>query len=143
MELPKEIVEYAQKVCAKTASLIADEMSKTAKYAIDAFYNDYTPNYYKRHYYNFSKNSYKRFYQNRHGKKFVGGIELTPENMDDIYKYPTESVYHFVYDYGYHGLPLNNTPVMSPTPMEILLDKQKEIINNLDKYINKAQEIVG
>lgn len=143
MELPKEIVEYAQKVCAKTASLIADEMSKTAKYAIDAFYNDYTPSYYKRHYYNFNKNSYKRFYQNRHGKKFVGGIELTPENMDDIYKYPTEAVYHFVYDYGYHGLPLNNTPVMSPTPMEILLDKKEEIVNNLDRYTNRAQKIVG
>lgn len=142
MELPKEIVEYAQKVCAKTASLIADEMSKTAKYAIDAFYNDYTPSYYKRHYYNFNKNSYKRFYQNRHGKRFVGGIELTPELMKNYYNYPTSWVHEAVF-YGFHGLPIEGTPRMSPNPLQLLLRKQDKIKSNIDKYISKAQEIVG
>ena len=147
MQLPKEIIEYAQKATAKTAQLIADKMTETAKYAINKFYDDYTPMYYNRHYFNFKNNSFRRYYKNQHSKTFIGGVELTPERMQDVYQDPVREVFDSVYA-GFHGVSsmfenpksFTVTPRMKPSPMEILKKKQENIKKNLDDYINKAQK---
>lgn len=142
MELPKEVIQYAQKVTANTARLIAEDMHKEAQFVIETFYNDYTPKYYQRNYVNFQRNSFKKYYNNRNNKVYSGGIELTPELMKDYYNYPASWVHEAVF-YGFHGLPIEGTPRMSPNPLQLLLRKQDKIKSNIDKYINKAQKIVG
>lgn len=153
MILPEELIEYSKKVCAKTAQLIADEMKETAQFAITEFYNNYTPKYYRRHNdrepYNFPKLSYQRVYDNRHSKKFIGGIELTPERMKDIYQDSTQEVFDSVYA-GFHGVSsmfvspksFSVTPVMTPSPMMIIREKHEKIKNNLDEYLKNAQKFI-
>lgn len=146
MEIPKELLKKAQKIAAKSMQLIADDLAEEAKYAIESFYDDYTPLYYHRHYDNFRKRSYKRHYRNYYNKNFVGGIVFTPELMYDYYKAPTDWVATTVYA-GYHGPASMQTPprapIMSPSPMDILLRKRDYIEKNIDHYIDKAQKVVG
>ena len=60
-------------------------LSDAVQMAIWSFYADYTPVKYVRHYYNFLKNSYIKYYKNPHNKIIYGGVELSPDNMKDIY----------------------------------------------------------
>lgn len=150
MKLPISLKIYAQNVTAKAAQLIADDMRESARYAIDEFYNDYSPKYYHRHYFNFKENSYKRYYKNQHNKIFIGGIEFTPERMKDIYQDPTQEVFDTVYA-GFHGVSsmfispnsFTVTPRMNPSPIQIIKKKRDNITHNIDKYINKAQKFVS
>ncbi len=144
------LVKYGNDVCRKTTHNIADELTKTASFAIEDFYEDYPPHVYQRHYYNFEKKSFKRYYEHSHGKKFYGGVELTPERMDDIYEGTVSQVFSSVYN-GFHGIPYEKGSSddiedkrkikrMSPTPYEIILDKQYEIVLDINKYLKQAQD---
>lgn len=147
-DLIRDLKNYSSAVCVSLASKVRDEMYKEAQMAIEEFYNDYDPLYYNRHYYNFRKNSFKKYYKNPHNSIIYGGIELTPSELDDIYRADTDYVFNLVY-LGYHGnvnmLPyniFNIPPTMEPTPLEILLDKRDFLVKHIDNYkkeaINKA-----
>lgn len=138
--LKKSMEKAFGRVFAKAAGMIRDELTMEAKKAIEAFYNDYSPMYYSRHY-NFY-GSYAKYYSNSHGNIFKGGVRLLPSAIPNDYgKYVTGAeVFDLVYS-GFHGPPIGHnigTPRMSPTPNEIILRKQEEIIANIGKYIGGA-----
>ena len=154
--LEKEVRAYANKVASNTARIIADELTEEASSSISDFYDDYEPRYYRRHYYNLQKNGFQRYYRNPHNTIFYGGVELTPERMDDLYNASPEQVLNTVMG-GFHGVAsmitagyadmgfINQTsfvPRMIPTPMERLLDKKEYITRNIQKYIDRAQRTV-
>lgn len=148
--------KYSKEVGRITAASIRDELTDTAFYAIVQFYEDYSPKSYHRHFYNFLEKSFRKYYSNAHGNIFRGGVEFTPQLMDDIYQSSkgyssaqvTEQVFDTVYA-GFHGVastqiypgdsPRYIPPVMRPSPMELIMEKRDEIEDNLDKYIQKAQ----
>lgn len=146
-KLIKDLEKYSTTVCKSLATQTREEMYKTAQYAIEEFYNDYDPIYYKRHYCNFKKNSFEKYYKNPHGSIIRGGVELTPYELDDLYRADSEYVFNLVYS-GFHGnvnmLPTNNISnvphIMSPSPLDILLDKRDYIVNNIEDYKKEAQE---
>lgn len=145
--LEKDLTKYFHKTLSHTTGLIADELTETAAYSIEAFYADYAPIHYRRHYFNFQNNSFRRYYSNPHNKNYAGGVELTPDMMRDIYQDPTEEVFDSVYA-GFHGVSsafvapytFTATPVMKPSPMGIILNKREEIVKNIDKYVKKGQD---
>lgn len=151
-DLIQDLKTYATSVCTSLAGQVRDEMYKEAHFAIDEFYNDYEPIYYKRtkNHYNFKKNSFKKYYKNPHNSIIRGGLELTPYELDDLYRADKEYVFNLVY-LGYHGnvnmFPhtiYNTPPVMEPSPLDILLDKRDFIVKNINDYkdnaINKAKK---
>ena len=147
-DLIKDLKAYATSVCTSLAGQVRDEMYKEAHFAIDEFYNDYEPIYYKRtpKHYNFKKNSFKKYYKNPHNSIVHGGIELTPDELDDLYRADKEYIFNLVY-LGHHGnvnmFPhtINNIPpVMSPNPLNILLNKRDFLVKNIVDYKDKAIE---
>lgn len=150
-DLLTDLQKYSATVAISLATQVRDEMNTTAQKAIEDFYNHYRPKngeplYYKRHYYNFRKKSFTKYYKNPHNSIIRGGVELTPYNLDDVYRADTEYVFNLVY-LGYHGnvgmFPhhvTNVPPVMSPNPLDILLDKRNEIIKNINEYKEYAIE---
>lgn len=132
--------KYVQDVCRRTAGLIRDDLTETAGRAVSTFYADYKPHVYKRHYYNFENNSYQKYYANNHGKVYYGGVEITPQNLESLYVDPTYEVSDLFWN-GFHGSPIgkNDIPRMSPSPMDILEERQDYIIDNIQSYIDKAQ----
>ena len=138
--LSRDIQLYANSVCRNTASLIADELTEETKTAIVTFYNDYSPEYYKRNYWNFEKNSYRRYYSNPHNKIYKGGVELTPGLMKDIYQHPKDEVFGSVMEIGSHGPELyTSVSPMRPSPIEMVNLKRDEILQDINSYINKAK----
>ncbi len=159
-QLTEYLEQYTKEVGRVAAGTIRDELTEETFSAIVKFYTSYTPRSYKRHYYNFLEHSFKKYYSNAHGNIYRGGVELTPELMDDIYQNSldysgpqiTEQVFDTVYA-GFHGVAStqiypNNTnsrfipPPMIPSPMELILTKREYIIGHIEKYIEKAQEKV-
>ena len=145
-ELIKDLTKYAVTVAKSLATQVRDEMNETANQAIEDFYDDYTPLFYRRHRYNFMENSFVKYYKNPHNSIIRGGVELTPYNLDDIYRADTEYVFNLVY-LGYHGnvnmLPrrVSNVPhIMSPNPLDILLDKRDYLVKNIKNYKSAALE---
>lgn len=145
-DLIDDLKKYASTVCVSLAGQVRDELYETARYAIEEFYNDYSPLYYKRHFYNFKEKSFFKYYKNPHNSIIRGGIELSSEQMDDIYRAETEYVFDLVY-HGFHGnveaLPRsisNIPPVMNPSPLDILYDKRDYLIENIDDYSDVAIE---
>lgn len=146
--LEEAILAQAQEKCRKAAAKIRDELYEEGKLAIEEFYNSYNPIYYRRHYYNFYNKSFKKYYSNAHGNIYIGGIELTPENLDEIYQDPASEVFDTVYaglhgpagaiTFGYSGVnesPRNFSPVpRSSSPMQRLLDKRDYIVAHIEEY---------
>lgn len=142
--------KYCQDVMSKAAGIVRDELTEEARSAIEDFYNDYSPVSYIRHYWNFYNNSFKPLYQNSHGKKYTGGIRLTPSMLSDIYQDPAQQVFDTVYA-GFHGVSsmyvspksFSITPRMTPSPMERLIKKREYILSHQGEYVNLAKKMVG
>lgn len=141
-DVEKDLKKYTRNVLYNAAKQVQKELSEEATWAIANFYQDYSPKTYKRHYYNFMDNSFEEYYSNAHGNIYRGGIQFTIDEMDELYNYPVKNVFETVYD-GWHGLPGEWSPTeqMSPTPMERILQKQQEIIDNQNKYIEDAKAV--
>lgn len=162
-----DLNEYSRNVAKYAAIEVREELYKTAQQSIEYFYATYTPgDYYRRkaeylitngnneieeesdftyvRTYNL-KRSYKKWYHNNHDKVFTGGVILSPEFMDDIYRGSRELIFDLAYA-GYHGLDSFLQPqrpsapfgVTSPSPMEMIENKANEIIKKPDKYIQKG-----
>jgi len=145
--IKKDVKEYSKNVCKFASIEVREELAKTAYDTILQFYDDYEPVAYKRHYYNLEEKSFKKFYHNNHNTAFTGGIILSPEWMDDIYRADTELIFNLVYE-GFHGLKSYVSPfrpagswgqIMNPSPMDIIEKKRDEIYKNPTSYINKAK----
>ncbi len=157
-DLENHVRKKGQEACRLVAGKIRDDLTLEAKNAISEFYNSYTPDYYKRHFYNFQEKSFKKYYANPHNKIYYGGVELTPNAMDDIYQDSVEQVFQSVYE-GFHGpasmigtgyASIGETPIkfskvperMWPSPMELLYRKRDYIIDHIQDYIDYAQKII-
>lgn len=154
-DIIQNIKNYSSNVAKFAAIEVRDELAKTASEAIESFYNDYEPEEYYRNYYNFRKKSYRKYYHDSHGTTFSGGIEFTPEEMDELYIHdtrgsfakhatygaPAELVFEKVME-GWHGLstPYNVTEQMKPSPMEIIMKRYKNLYYNNSRLIGRAEE---
>lgn len=140
-ELFDEITRYV-KIYAYTYCKEAEkELTKTAEYAIDKFYNEYTPKYYDRTY-DFRNNSVVPYFHDN-GRKFYGGVKISGENMRP-YQEGTKSetdpfeVVEFA-THGWHGHPIRNI-YYSPTISEIIEEKvnDQKFHNDLNKKAKKV-----
>lgn len=146
-EIMDDIQEYSKNIAKFTAIEIREELAFTVYDAIEKFYDSYEPEYYRRHYDNFMKKSYKKYYKNNHDTTFTGGVILSPELMDDIYRADKEFVFNLVYA-GYHGLdswssaeePTSWGERMQPSPLDLIESKYKEILRDPNKYSDAAEK---
>ena len=151
-----DVVEYQNNVGKFAAQEVADKMTQTAYDAITQFYDSWQPEYYQRHYYNFLKKSFKSYYHNDGRGRFTGGVIISPEWMDDIYRASmrndlgTEFVFDLVYE-GHHGWdtgwrkptePVTHGfgPRMQPTPLELIERKYRYIESHIDQCVARAEK---
>lgn len=144
-ELSEEIKRYSQEIAKNLAIHTREEFFNEANKAITKFYSHYEPISYRRHQpigANIRK-SFRKYYSNPHNSIYSGGIEISPEWMDDIYRADTDYIFNLIYA-GYHGsvwtFPFkvsNVPPVMEPGPLNIILDKRDSLIKNMPKIANK------
>lgn len=137
LEIRNEIRDYLRTYARTFCQEAAKELTKTAKYAIKAFYDDYEPNWYKRDE-NLLKNSYKHYYHDN-GRRVAGGVKISDEDMNPYYKRIKKGVKEIrdpflvvesAWDGGWHGIYGMYTAEhrMSPTPLEIVKDKMEDEI---------------
>lgn len=166
-DLKNDLKKYANNFSIGMATYVRDEMYESSIFAIESFYADYTPEAgnvstsynwkyvtptgtpksYKRHYTNFLTKSFSKYYKNPHNSIVYGGIYLSPEKMEDYYQDNTEEVFDMVY-HGYHGVSsgfdnpkrFTSTPVMSPSPLEIIEQKFQKILKNIQKNKKKGSD---
>lgn len=149
-DLEKQLRRHVRVACSAGAAKVRDELYEEATNAILDFYDHYEPKYYRRYEWNFKKNSFKKYYEDHGGDSDIsGGVELTPQFLQDLYKDSTEEVFDTVFE-GFHGIAgryhvpsgiSNIPPRMVPSPRQRLLDKQKKIMRNKNKYISYAKDV--
>lgn len=130
--MAEDLERFRETWISEAAKIARDELVETTKEAIWRFYKDYTPSDYQRHYYNFLTNSFKPLYKNNHKVTYSGGIWITFDELDQIYRGDAQMIGEQVYA-GEHGHfeTLNTnlpTPIMSPSPMEIIMSKYDEMV---------------
>ena len=159
IDLANEIEDFSKSIAKEMAIKSREDLYKAANNAITKFYNHYTPDYYKRHiipYYQHNINKgIKKYYHSPHGNIYSGGIELSPESMDDLYKIRKDYIFNLILA-GFHGnIPMlpdmthytNQTsrsvpPIMEPSPLNLILDERDRLIKNVSKDANDiAQRI--
>lgn len=159
-DIISDIKQYSKDISKYSAIEVREELYVTAFNAIDYFYSEWEPEYYDRHEYKITKwigykpvtlthnpqKAIKKFYHDNHEKVFTGGITLSPDYMDDIYRGEPELIFDLVYS-GFHGLnawepesPRPSTPyhVTQPSTMDLIADKYNEIAKNPGSYVRKA-----
>lgn len=161
-DLADEIEQYGKDIARELAIYTRERFYKTANKAITAFYNHYSPIYYHRHRspnpkdgkwgYNI-RQSIRKYYLNPHyGTKYTGGIEISPDWMDDIYRANTDYIFNLIYA-GYHGnvlmLPwedperppygtlVNIPPIMNPSPLELILKDKDNTVKDINRIANR------
>lgn len=105
-ELKKDIQnlgnEVAKNIAKKSCELITEEFSTT----IAQFYSDYSPTFYQRTD-TLRDYSYQPYFRslNGHNNKYIGGVEFTPERMDNP-RYSASPINILSYALeGFHGHP--------------------------------------
>lgn len=131
---------------AKRQLKVAREISNNA---VDAFYNDYSPNSYVRKY-----NLYNAAdYGISNGDDFI--FEIGYELMRDAkYHQPTKYVYDITFEQGYHGginwfappfhkgqKPVMEAPKMDPSPYDLIVNQWNDYLDN--EYEKEKKEIVN
>lgn len=141
--LVSDLKKYLKEVCVGCATYCRDELTSVAEQAINNFYADYSPIKYKRHYTNFQKNSFIKYYNNPHNQIIRGGVELTPNSVENVYYGATGAqVFDFVYA-GYHGVSsaiYGNPSPMNPSPREEIEIAQLFLANGIDTLKRKGIE---
>lgn len=149
-DLAKELENYSIEVAKNLAIKSREILYKSADSAIRSFYEHYSPIYYERHTpisYNIRK-SFKKYYKKMHEHHFSGGIEISPDWMDDIYRADKDYIFNLIYA-GYHGnipmIPWEQEgtvpyipPVMKPSPLELILNAKDIMIRNMNYLANKT-----
>ena len=147
--LEDDLRKFRNNIAKFTIQKMADDLTETAKKAIEDFYSHYDPEdpsnhdgriYYYRHW-NFRK-SFKRYYEN-HSPRYIGGVELLVDDLPNVYHdkgiTSPATVFWRVYQ-GYHGIASYQgyVPIMSPSPIEIIKLKYDDIYDNRNNYFNDA-----
>lgn len=117
-KLSDEARRKYQKMAEEKARTLAIEARErmTEEYlnVISDFYSEYEPKYYWRHFNNNYEASslkgsglgrtFEKYYKNSHGSVFIGGIEISTQNMYSDYHDSQEDVLNSFLE-GYHGRP--------------------------------------
>lgn len=134
-------------VMTHAASQIADDLTDTARLAMDDFYAHYSPIYY-RHRQGGIKNTFKRYYKNPHNSIWTAGVELIPGSgkytgWHDGHRVTVETDYvsALAVFNGMHGnveaFPHeihNIPPRMDESPFKIIENKRDEIVSHIQRY---------
>ena len=145
-DLRKECRDYLTTFGTTYCKKAADELTETAKYAIEAFYNDYNPTWYERT--NNLNKSYRKYYHNN-SRRVWGGVYIGTEYMKPYYRNDNSDqirdpmlVVATAWETGLHGISgwhvkEGNRGVI---PMQIIEDKMKDIkfLNSLEITATKA-----
>lgn len=144
IELSQELERYSKEIAKQLAIETREKLFKEADNAISDFYSHYDPLYYKRHQpigYNIRK-SFRKYYHAPHGNIYSGGIEMSSDWMDDVYRYDKDYIATLIYS-GFHGNVLmfpftvsNVPPIMSPSPIERILEVRNDIVKNINKIVS-------
>lgn len=149
-ELKKELRDLSKRVTHGAADYVRDMLVDAAYEAFERFYCDYTPAHYglgtsyqwkfykpsgtPLHYdrtYNILENGIRKF-EDKRGNIIRGGVEINPDWLKDVYEKQTpQFVFETIYEDGWHGVPNNGIPNMSPTPEEIIKRKYNTIYNSV------------
>lgn len=135
-DLQKWVKTYAEAYCRQAAL----ELTETAKYAIQKFYDDYNPRYYDRTY-DLRDNSYSLYYHNN-GRKIYGGVRISAINMQD-YKNGTsaDDVVGWTWFEGKHGFLDHDMdyPIYTYPPINIVREKRDDaaFLQKLTDYATK------
>lgn len=108
-ELEQDLRLYAETFREAYVKEAATLLTQTATIAIQRFYDDYTPRYYKRTN-NLLRHSYSKYYHNN-GKRLYGGVRISAKDMlpydvsggKGTPSPLTEKVVMWSWKYGYHG----------------------------------------
>lgn len=154
-DLLKDVTDMMKIAATTYCKKAADELTKTAEYAISEFYNDYTPQSYKRTY-NLKNNSYKRYYKNN-GHMVYGGVYIGSEYMDTYYTWTEEGkeaidpyiVAATSWESGLHGIYSEDQSwrtvegVRGIVPIEIVNAKMtdKKFLKELENEAEKASRL--
>ena len=143
-ELKKEIKDYLKTYAYTYTKEASEELTKTAQYAIEAFYADYEPNWYHRTD-DLRDNSYKSYHHNN-GRRYYGGVRISADKMSPYMNgwnsEPTspEIIVYSAWEHGWHGHSNREIKPMSPTPLEIVQEKMvdKKFLSELDRKATQA-----
>lgn len=139
--LQKEIDVYLRTYAIAYCKKASQELCKMAKYAIQRFYNDYTPDYYDRTF-DLLRNSYSPYYHDN-GKAIYGGVRIHSENMKP-YKGAGLSEFQIAsrtWLQGHHGFrgtdPYEAIHTYPPVALVQMEMGNKKFLNDLNKYAEK------
>lgn len=149
-DVEHDLKEYGKILSREAAQMAKKRLTQATENAITAFYEDYEPKYYKRHTPSqFYTKSFRPYYSSPHGTVSHGGVELTPQLLDNYYQARTaEVVFSTVYS-GLHG-PVVRTNggeydakqhIMSPSPFELIFQEKDYIIEHQDELIEPFYDI--
>lgn len=144
-ELREDIKDYLRTYAQAYGHVASNEITNAAKYAIEAFYENYTPTWYKRTE-NLKENSYKLYYQDN-GRRVYGGVRISADDMNPYYQYGNKGdirdpwlVLETAWVGGYHGIYGDgffhvSWERMLPTPLSIVMEamQSKEVLNKCNE----------
>ena len=147
-DLRKECRDYLTTFGITYCKKAADELTETAKYAIEAFYNDYDPTWYDNRTYDLKLNSYKRYYHKKNGLYVSGGVYIGTKYMQPYYRNgeirDPMLVAATAWETGLHGILGWHVEEGSRgvIPMQIIEDKMKDpkFLNDLETTATKAAD---
>lgn len=162
----QDIHRYAEMLASNAAKIAAEKLTKRAQEEIERFYNDYDPTVYLRTD-NLKNHSYERYYRNRFSREYVGGVNISPDEMHQYYSDTHDEhgglkefgaslnfdfgyggdyrarVVDYAWNKGAHGTFESKIPkYTNPTPMESLMeyhDSDELIDEIMDEAIGAAK----
>ena len=120
-DIEADIKKFVEIYCKTGAKIAGEEFEKRAKKAIQAFYNDHSPSWYKRT--GNMMHSFKKYYHNN-SDIIYGGVRIGTEDMGSYgYAYNPSSIVEGVWRRGDRV-----TAKKSEEPLEVL--KRTTILNH-------------
>lgn len=141
-QIAEQIKAELRKRMQNAASKVADELTMAAQNAMSEYYS-WSPVLYSRT--GAMMNTYSRLYHN-HGDAITCGVRLTPPGAYPNYNGKKSVSGQFVFQLAYSGRHGNTAtfpwassivnwpPTMSPSPINMIMDKRDEVIGKIDSY---------
>lgn len=138
IEIPKELKNDIQKFGNNIAKNIAievrEEITKEYAFAVEQFYNSYSPLQYDRTWQLYK--SYRPYYRNPHGTRYHGGVEICTDKMKDTHADSNEEILGFALS-GWHGHP--NRGIYTPPYIYNHIERYRDVLfGYIDEIANKA-----
>lgn len=137
-DLKSDMKLMSHTISSDLAHQISDKMAEEYQYVIDRFYNEYSPEYYKRHADRGMEpglqKTFKKYYKNPHNTIYYGGIEISSDRMYDDYHDSKDKVLKSFME-GYHGRPIAGIE-SSLLPYKHMLKFRNKLLKDLKSENN-------